>query len=510
MNAAQFLMNIMNHLSLLRLIAILLELSVPVYGVVLMQRFGRHSVGRFLVIACGALVLLHLFGGFTSKALGLPILDLSLAFASGFLLIGLGHLQSLYTQRRQNECEGQKLSANWKLTLKEKTADLAGTNQQLLEEIARHQESERALQQSEQQYRFIFSENPQPQWIFDLRSLKVLAVNRSALGLFGSTREEFMASPANNLFFPDAMPFFMRDAAIPCPRAQSRGHWLLRKNDGTPIEVRISGVDLNYDGCPARLVVAAPMVEQRHHDPEQPQATNMERTSNSTGTMTQSVHRAVPVIEQRNAAVPNLANPTTVSEPKRATGMNPASPAPTFQRVSLDSRIPAPPEPAKAVGSNPRLIDVDKRVARKDTPSAKTVQASQKLPAPKRCSAPGKETILLVEPDGKARGLARFILTRQGYRVIETDCGSTVLALWESQSANVDLLLTDVALPEGSGRALADQLRQTNPELKVIYACAPVEGEGMPMDQDVIPKPFNPENLLQTVRNCLQVAAIPV
>ena len=508
MNAVLFLMNIMNNLSILSLLAIILELSVPVYGAVLLRRFGWRSIGRFLVIAGGALALLHLVGGLTSKAMGRPILDLSLAFASGFLLIGLGHLQSFYSQRRHNESEGQKLSANWKLTLKEKTADLAGTNQRLLEEIARHQESELALQQSERQYRFIFAENPQPQWIFDLRSLKVLAVNRSALRLFGSGSEEFMGASVNTLFFPDAMPFVMRDATIPCPRAQSRGHWPLRKSDGTPIEVEISAVDLNYDGCPARLMVAAPIVERRRSEPEQLQARKVERASKSTETITQSVDRAVPVIEQRKAVVPSLASPMAVSEPKRITEMNPASPAPTTQRVSLDSRIPAPPEPAKTLGPNPRLIDVDKRVARKNSPAAKPTPAAQKQAPPKRRSAPGQETILLVEPESKARGLARFVLTRQGYRVIETDCGSTVLALWESQSGNVDLLLTDLSLPEGSGRTLADQLRQTNPELKVIYACRPVEGEEMQMDQDVIAKPFNPENLVQTVRNCLQAAAV--
>jgi CheY-like chemotaxis protein len=132
----------------------------------------------------------------------------------------------------------------------------------------------------------------------------------------------------------------------------------------------------------------------------------------------------------------------------------------------------------------------------------KQSQAPKQSPA--RRSPPGRETILLVEPDGKARSLARFVLSRQGYRVIETDCSSTVLTLWESQSTNVDLLLTDVALPEGtSGNALAEQLRQTRPELKVVYTSGETEDEVPMVAEQIIPKPYTAEKLLEAIRNCL-------
>jgi len=140
-------------------------------------------------------------------------------------------------------------------------------------------------------------------------------------------------------------------------------------------------------------------------------------------------------------------------------------------------------------------------------PLRATVSPAAEKQLPVRRSTPGKETILLIEPEGKARGLARFILNRQGYRVIETDCSSTVLALWESESTSVDLLLTDVALPEGiSGSALADQLRQTKPELKVLYTSGDVAGnqaEDVPAGQGIVPKPYTADKLLQAIRNCL-------
>jgi PAS domain S-box-containing protein len=166
-------------------------------------------------------------------------------------------------QRRQGEFEEQKLSSAEQPALKEQMEELARVNQQLLEENARHQESLRLLRQSEQQYRFVFAESPQPQWIFDLRTHRLLAVNRATLGLFGFTPEEFSALTASRLLFPEAVPYFHRDAAIPCPKGQSRGHWPLCKKDGTGIQVEIRAIDLNYDGCPARLVVAIPVTEPR-------------------------------------------------------------------------------------------------------------------------------------------------------------------------------------------------------------------------------------------------------
>src|SRR6266481_3371026 len=104
-----------------------------------------------------------------TNAVGPLMLHMIVAFVSGLLLIGMGHVETLCVQRLQTELEANKLSTNWQLALDQKTADLGRSNQELLEEIARYKDSQRVLRQSEQQCRFVFSESPQPQLIFDLR-----------------------------------------------------------------------------------------------------------------------------------------------------------------------------------------------------------------------------------------------------------------------------------------------------------------------------------------------------
>jgi len=412
----------------------------------------------------------------------------------------------LHAQRRQTEFEENKFSTDRQLALEEKLEDLARANQQLLEEIARHQESQRLLRQSEQQYRFVFTESPQPQWIFDLRSLRLLTVNSSALALFGVTREEFMALSASRLLLPEAIPFFLWDVAIPCSKAQSRRHWPLCKKDGTQIAAEINAIDLDYDGCLARLMVAIPVTAPRRPEPEQPQARELETITEPAGKVSQSMDSTRPVFDHPpKLLVPKFADSTSISQPQTAAPAGIPSSGPTRQLVSLDDRNSTKTEPRKTVAPAPRLT-VPSSPAGKD-PLRATVSPVAEKQLPVRRSAPGKETILLIEPEGKARGLARFILNRQGYRVIETDCSSTVLALWESESTSVDLLLTDVALPEGiSGSALADQLRQTKPELKVLYTSGDVAGneaEDVPAGQEIVPKPYTADKLLQAIRNCL-------
>jgi CheY-like chemotaxis protein len=120
---------------------------------------------------------------------------------------------------------------------------------------------------------------------------------------------------------------------------------------------------------------------------------------------------------------------------------------------------------------------------------------------------PALATILLIEPDDRLRMLTRSILNRQGYRVIEADCPAIALLLWGGQATNVDLLLTDLVLPDGtSGCALAEKLQQTKPRLKVMYTLSEkvpspnlAGAEGL----KVLSKACAPNELLQAVADSL-------
>src|SRR6185436_18060528 len=82
----------------------------------------------------------------------------------------------------------------------------------------------------------------------------------------------------------------------------------------------------------------------------------------------------------------------------------------------------------------------------------------------------GHETILLVEDEAPLRALTRAVLERHGYRVLEAASGVDALAQWEKCGTEVQLLLTDMVMPDGlTGRQLAKQLKVSKPDLRVIY-----------------------------------------
>jgi PAS domain S-box-containing protein len=82
----------------------------------------------------------------------------------------------------------------------------------------------------------------------------------------------------------------------------------------------------------------------------------------------------------------------------------------------------------------------------------------------------GSETILLVEDDEAVRSLTRRLLENFGYKIKEAASGRQALELWPGLAGPVDLLLTDMVMPEGvNGRELADQLLAQRPTLKVLF-----------------------------------------
>jgi nitrogen-specific signal transduction histidine kinase/CheY-like chemotaxis protein len=116
-------------------------------------------------------------------------------------------------------------------------------------------------------------------------------------------------------------------------------------------------------------------------------------------------------------------------------------------------------------------------------------------------------TVLLVESDARSRGMARHVLNRHGFRVIEADCASIACTLWEGESQNIDLLITGSAFTDGkSAVELANQLREQKPDLKIIYVAdedVKAAKERFPLldGSKLISKPYNPAKLLQSVED---------
>jgi len=119
-------------------------------------------------------------------------------------------------------------------------------------------------------------------------------------------------------------------------------------------------------------------------------------------------------------------------------------------------------------------------------------------------AAGGKETILIVEDEPLLRDLAQLILREQGYNILQAQSGVEAVRIWERESINIDLLLTDMVMPEGmSGKDLAARLRLQRADLKVIcmsgYSVEDIRQGNMVFLQ----KPYTPNSLVKTVRDCL-------
>lgn len=126
--------------------------------------------------------------------------------------------------------------------------------------------------------------------------------------------------------------------------------------------------------------------------------------------------------------------------------------------------------------------------------------------------ARGGETVLLVEDEAGVRTLARRVLERAGYRVVEAEApGQALAALAAAGTTEVDLIITDVVMPEMSGVALVEKLLAIRPATPVIFMSGYAEDEALRRGMvdprhRFIPKPFTPAALARVVSEALQTA----
>ncbi len=123
-------------------------------------------------------------------------------------------------------------------------------------------------------------------------------------------------------------------------------------------------------------------------------------------------------------------------------------------------------------------------------------------------SSPGTERILLVEDDDSVRELASEILQMNGYEVIEASNGVDAISVFDAQKKPVDLVVTDLIMPQMGGRDLAKHVTPKNPDLKVLflsgYTDSAVVRQGLlEPGSFFLQKPFTPAELAHKVRQAL-------
>ena len=120
----------------------------------------------------------------------------------------------------------------------------------------------------------------------------------------------------------------------------------------------------------------------------------------------------------------------------------------------------------------------------------------------------GRETVLLVEDEPEVRWLVRDMLQHLGYTVLEARHGIEAQVLSIQHAGPIHLLITDVVMPQMSGREIAEQLTSEHPETKVLYMSgytddAVVRHGVLAAEIAFLQKPFTPEALARKVREVL-------
>lgn len=120
----------------------------------------------------------------------------------------------------------------------------------------------------------------------------------------------------------------------------------------------------------------------------------------------------------------------------------------------------------------------------------------------------GNSTILLVEDEDAVRMFASRALKNKGYTVYEADSGVSALQLMEETDAHLDLLISDVMMPQMDGPTLVKKIRETDKNLKVIfisgYAEDALDDNIMDKDFNFLAKPFSLKQLAEQVKEVLE------
>jgi CheY-like chemotaxis protein len=121
----------------------------------------------------------------------------------------------------------------------------------------------------------------------------------------------------------------------------------------------------------------------------------------------------------------------------------------------------------------------------------------------------GTETILVVEDEGPVRELVCRVLRGIGYEVLQAGSGMEALKIWRQNKDRIDLLLTDIVMPDGmTGRDLAEKAQAEKSGLKAIFTSgysSDIVGKDFIIEEGVnyLQKPYLPQKLIRVIRKCL-------
>jgi len=150
-------------------------------------------------------------------------------------------------------------------------------------DITERKKNEEAFNLSEKKYRYLFDSNPFPMWVYDLDTLNYLDVNESAVISYGYSKEEFLKMSLKDIRPKEDIKALMDDVALTRNSLNRAGIWRHRKKNGEIIFVEIVSHLIDFEGKPARLVLANNVTEKVQAERKLKESENHYRTLADSG-----------------------------------------------------------------------------------------------------------------------------------------------------------------------------------------------------------------------------------